>query len=127
MPHRELSPGLVEHALLQAQLVHERREVSARAPPLRGKLLRAHTAPQRPCAMHSPEGDSYVNWAGWCCTAAVQHKLRAGRLIGAWFKRAQVPPMKRCWRHNQQQHTDGASLERQYEQGRPHLSRKVEL
>ncbi len=39
-PHRQLGPRLVEHALLEAQLVDEGRQVPARPPALRRKLLR---------------------------------------------------------------------------------------
>ena len=35
--HRELHPGLVQHRLLQAQLVHQRRQVATLPPALRSR------------------------------------------------------------------------------------------
>jgi hypothetical protein len=42
--HRELRPRLIEHRLLEAQAVDERRQIPSRPPPLRLELLHAEIA-----------------------------------------------------------------------------------
>lgn len=44
--HRQLSPGLVQHALLEAELVDQRWQVPTRPPALRSELLRHGTYAQ---------------------------------------------------------------------------------